>query len=58
MDSFTLKSIVHERIKRNDILPFHWKILGFFPFLSLSLFFFGCQTPEGPGNLELDANNI
>ena len=31
----------------------------FFSFLSLSLsFFFGCQTPEGPGNLELDANNI
>lgn len=39
MDSFILKSIVHEGIKRNDILSFHWKFLGFFLFsLSLSLF--------------------
>ena len=58
MDSFILKSIVHEGIKRNYILSFHWKILGFF-LLSLSLsLFFRCQTPEGLGNLELDANNI
>ena len=33
------------------------KFWVFFSSLSLSLFF-RCQTPEGLGNLELDANNI
>ena len=55
MDPFILKSIVHEGIKRNDVLSFHW---NFFFLFSLSLSFFKCQPPEGLGNLELDANNI
>ena len=56
MDPFILKSIVHEGIKRNDVLSFHWNFFFLFS-LSLSLFF-KWQPPKGLGNLELDANNI